>query len=99
MVNQIFMVSALSEVSQLNAQGKAMPKRTIVLQSPGRFGDKVMATMLGEECQMPLMAGDLVLVELHMSLHEYEGRQYQDIMVRSILKLGSAMNYNQQRNY
>lgn len=84
---QVYTVTAMSEITTTNAAGKEMPKCSITLQEPGKFGDTIMAMMFGEDCQQGVRVGDLVCAALRLSLHEYEGRQYQDVVVRSIVRV------------
>lgn len=90
---KIFKVISKSAVTTINANGRSIPKCTIVLQEPDRYGNVYLATMLGEEAQASVIEGDYVAAVLRFSLHDYEGRQFQDITVNSIVRIGISTGF------
>lgn len=90
---KIFKVVSKTPVITINAAGKEMPKCTVVLQELDRYGNTFVASMLGEETQKIIANGDLVAAVLKFSVREFEGRNYQYILVLAIEKIGNALRF------
>ena len=52
-----------------------------------RTMNAIVADTFGNLAQTKFYAGELVAVNLQLGIHEYEGRVFQDITVREIVKL------------
>ena len=77
-------------VQSQKAEGGQVMKRTIVLQElGGKFENQYLATMLGELANMEFHCDDVVVASLKFSVREYNGNQFQDILVMEIQKLSS----------
>ena len=73
--------------SQKSENGK-LAKCNIVLQEfGGKYENQYAAVMLGNDAQLKLYAGEMVIVKLRFSTHEYQGQVYQDILVQDIRKI------------
>jgi len=70
------------------AEGGQVMKCHIVLQEiNGRYADTLVATMLGKDATLQFYAGDLVFASLRFTVREYNGQNYQDIVVCDIVKI------------
>ena len=92
-MKSIFMVDSLGEVFTVQSQKAkdgVLYKRTLVLVEVGvKYGDKVVATLLGQDAQEPLFGeGDFILATVRLSTHEYNGHTYMDAVVEDYLTLG-----------
>ena len=75
-------------VQSQKAEGGQMAKCSIVLQEiNGRYADTLVATMLGKDATLQFYAGDLVFASLRFTVREYNGQNYQDIVVSDIVKI------------
>lgn len=86
----IFKVVSQGEAQQYQKQdGSVLDKCPITLQELGAFKDDATyaAQLLGEAARQRWQAGDVVAARLRFTVHEYEGRTYQDIFVVGIMKL------------
>ena len=84
-------VVAQGEAFQVNSpksEGGMLAKCNIVLQEfGGKYENQFVAAMLGNNAQIKLYAGELVVVKLRFQTHEYQGQVFQDILVQDIQKL------------
>lgn len=75
-------------VDSPKSEGGKLAKCNIVLQEfGGKYEDKFVAAMLGNNAQIKLYADELVIVKLRFQTHEYQGQMFQDILVQDIQKL------------
>ena len=75
-------------VQSQKAEGGQVMKCTITLQEiNGRYADTFVATMLGKDATLRFYAGDLVFASLRFTVREYNGQNYQDIVVCDIVKI------------
>ena len=78
---------AFAVQSQREESGQTM-KRNIVLQEMGgKYENQYVAAMFGQLAALNLYPGDVVCVTLRFTTREYNGAQYQDIIVTDILKI------------
>ena len=68
----------------INTQnGSTLQKSTVVLQEVnGKYGDSYMASLLGN--QIKLYHNEYVWAALRFSVKEYNGANYQDIIIQDI---------------
>ena len=70
------------------AEGGKISKCHIVLQElGGKYENSYVATVLGEQADTRFAEGDLVVASLRFSTREYNGQEYQDIVVNEIIKI------------
>ena len=78
---------AFAVQSQREESGQTM-KRNIVLQEMGgKYENQYVAAMFGQLAALNFYQGDVVCVTLRFTTREYNGAQYQDIIVTDIIKL------------
>jgi len=76
------------QVDSPKSEGGKLAKCNIVLQEfGGKYEDKFVAAMLGNNAQIKLYADELVIVKLRFQTHEYQGQVFQDILVQDIVKV------------
>lgn len=91
-MTNIFKVIAQGEPQQYQKQdGSVLDKCPITLQEFGAFKDDATyaAHLLGEAARQHWQTGDIVAARLRFTVHQYEGRTYQDIFVTGIMKVKS----------
>lgn len=83
-MQNLFRVVSQSEPVNINTQnGNTLQKSTVVLQEVnGKFGDCYMASLLGN--QIKLYPNEYVWAALRFSVKEYNGANYQDIIIQDI---------------
>ena len=90
-MKQIYKVVSQTEpiaVQSQKAENGQTSKCSIVLQEiNGRYSDTMMATMLGKDATLRFYEGDVVYASLRFTVREYNGQNYQDIVVNDIIKI------------
>ena len=83
-MQNLFRVVSQSEPVSINTQnGSTLQKSTVVLQEVnGKYGDSYMASLLGN--QIKLYHNEYVWAALRFSVKEYNGANYQDIIIQDI---------------
>ena len=76
-------------VQSTKAESGQIQKCTIVLKELGgsKFGNEYVCTMLGNLAGCKFNEGDVVLATLRFSTHEYQGQDYQDVLVTDLVKI------------
>ncbi len=89
-MKQIFRVVSQTEpiaVQSQKSENGQTSKCTITLQEfGGKYEDTFVATMLGNTAQCRFYKDDLVIASLRFTTREYNGQNYQDIVVNDISK-------------
>ena len=87
----IFKIMAQSDtfaVPSQKAEGGKVNKCNIILQDVGgKYENRYVAAVLGEQANIRFMRDDLVVASLRFSTREYNGQTYQDIVVTEIIKI------------
>ena len=79
----------LQQVPSQKAEGGMLCKRQIVLQEiGGKYEDQVVGVMLGNLAQCQFYPGDVVMASIRLSVREYNGQMYQDIVVETLIAIG-----------
>ncbi len=89
METKIFRVVRQGEPVQVpcKSSDRLMWKCSITLRELGGMkADEYVATMLGSDAQCRYREMELVAAKLWFATREHEGRVYQDVMVRDIVK-------------
>lgn len=88
-MQNLFRVVSQSEPVSINTQnGSTLQKSTVVLQEVnGKYGDCYMASLLGN--QIKLYPNEYVWAALRFSVKEYNGANYQDIIIQDITSLNN----------
>lgn len=88
--------SDLIQVPSQKADGGFILKRFVRLQELGggrssdsadKASNAIVATVIGQQAQMPFQTGETVIASLRFSIREYQGSWYQDITVNEIVKI------------
>ena len=91
-MKQVMKVVSCGEVQQVPSQkseGGMLSKRQIVLQEiGGKYEDQVVGVMLGNLAQCQFYPGDVVMASIRLSVREYNGQMYQDIVVETLIAIG-----------
>lgn len=74
-------------VQSQKAEGGQLMRCSIVLHELDKYGDQFVATLLGDAAMLTWSVGALVAVTLRCTTREYNGSQYQDILVGNIERL------------
>ena len=75
-------------VQSQKAEGGQMNMCNIVLQElGGKYENSYVATMFGEQAKVRFAKDELVAASLRFSTREYNGQDYQDVVVNEIVKL------------
>ena len=91
----IFLIEKLGEPIEVQSQktedGK-LAKRVVVFREMGeRFGDCIVASVLGRMAQEEVLKEeDVVIASIRLSVHEHNGQMYQDAVVSGINILCAA---------
>ena len=88
-MQNLFRVVSQSEPVSINTQnGNTLQQSTGVLQEVhGKYGDCYMASLLGN--QIKLYPNEYVWAALRFSVKEYNGANYQDIIIQDITSLNN----------
>lgn len=90
-MKQIFKVVSCGDlftVKSEKSENGVLNKRHIVLQElGGKYENSYIAALLGKDATLQFYGGDIVAVALRFSTREYNGQNYQDIIVSDIVKL------------
>ena len=79
----------MQQVPSQKAEGGMLCKRQIVLQEiGGKYEDQVVGVMLGNLAQCQFYPGDVVMASIRLSVREYNGQMYQDIVVETLIAIG-----------
>lgn len=91
MATTILKVVSQGEQTQLQKQdGSTLFRCPITLKElGGQYANEYAATLLGPAASLRFYPGDVVAAELTFFAHEYEGRTYQDVVVKDIVKLNN----------
>jgi hypothetical protein len=78
-------------VQSTKRESGTIQKCNIQLRELGgsKFANEYVCSMLGNLAICRFSEGDVVVVTLSFSVHEYEGKLYQDILVTDIHKLNT----------
>ena len=92
LMKQVMRVVSCGEMQQVpsqKAEGGMLCKRQIVLQEiGGKYEDQVVGVMLGNLAQCQFYPGDVVMASIRLSVREYNGQMYQDIVVETLIAIG-----------
>ncbi len=88
-VMRVVSCGELQQVPSQKAEGGMLCKRQIVLQEiGGKYEDQVVGVMLGNLAQCQFYPGDVVMASIRLSVREYNGQMYQDIVVETLIAIG-----------
>ena len=80
---------AFAVQSQKSETGQTMKCNIVLQELGGKYESQFVAAMLGNMAQCRFYPGDTVIVTLRFSTREYNGSQYQDILVTDIRKINN----------
>ena len=80
---------AFAVQSQKSETGQTMKCNIVLQELGGKYENQFVAAMLGNMAQCRFYPGDTVIVTLRFSTREYNGSQYQDILVTDIRKINN----------
>ena len=75
---------AFAVQSQKSETGQTMKCNIVLQELGGKYENQYVATMLGNMAACRFTQGETVVVTLRFSTREYNGSQYQDILVTDI---------------
>ena len=97
LMKQVMRVVSCGELQQVpsqKAEGGMLCKRQIVLQEiGGKYEDQVVGVMLGNLAQCQFYPGEVVIAALRLSVREYNGQMYQDIIVSDLVTMSPNNKY------
>lgn len=75
------------QVASTKSQTGTTTKQSLVLQEvDGRFGDTFVVTCIGQDLSN-INTGNVVTAGMQFTVNEYNGNNYQDILLREIHRL------------
>lgn len=79
------------DVQSAKAETGSLKKCNIVLQELGgsEFENKYACSMLGNLAECRFYEGEVVAAAMYFTTHEYGGQEYQDVLLKDIVKLNT----------
>ena len=79
-----------AQLPGVQTQNGMTSKAQVVLRTPGgRNAEGFVGTAFGIVAGKPLAVGTVVLADVHLNTHEYDGKVYQDVNIFDLMPLKS----------